>query len=230
MDIIITDMTRFKNEEVLCIAGIDISTGGCVRPMPYIGAQRCAELNILPGAILRGDLAPKQDAEVPHSEDHSYTRLTFLGPSSADDFKSALNGSLSASVEEGFGVPIGENEKCIPAATPPSHSIITIKTDDISIVLDKFNPTKFRVVFTDASGRKYWYLSITDLGFFNYAQDNNTDEGRRKVNRFLYQQQEKFLRIGLSRLHSSGTRNGYWLQVNGIYTFPDYLKEIRCHS
>jgi hypothetical protein len=25
-------------------------------------------------------------------------------------------------------------------------------------------------------------------------------------------------------------RNGYWLQLNGIYTFPEYLSELRCHK
>ena len=230
MDIIVTDMTRFKNEDLLCIAGIDTATGNCIRPMPYLKADQCSRLNILPGAILRGDMIAKLKLDAPHTEDHTYENLDFIGPSSAEDFKSVLEGSLSASVEAGFGVAIGDKQKYIQAATPPNHSIITVKTDDVSIVEDKFNPDKFRIIFTDMSGKQYWFLSLTDLGFFNYAQDHNTKEGRRKVNSFLYRQQEVYLRIGLSRLHTSGERSGYWLQVNGIYTFPDYLKEIRCHS
>lgn len=230
MDIIVTDMTRFKNAAKLCIAGIDVSTRRCIRPMPYLNAQSCTERNILPGAILQGDLIPQREARKPHSEDHLYTNLTSMGPSSAEEFKAILEGSLSASVEDGFGVQIEKNAKYISDTTPPEISIITVKTDDISIVLDVYDSSKFRVIFTDAAGRTYWYLSVTDLGFFNYAQGNNTDAGRQKVNGFFRRQENIFLRIGLSRLYSSGDRTGYWLQVNGIYTFPDYLKELRCHS
>ncbi len=51
--IIITDLTRFSTDEKVCIAGIDINTGECLRPMPYLKSNRCAELNIQPGAVLK---------------------------------------------------------------------------------------------------------------------------------------------------------------------------------
>lgn len=55
--------------------------------------------------------------------------------------------------------------------------------------------------------------------FFNLLSD---------INNFISKQNIAYIRLGLSREYSSPDgRNGYWLQVNGIYTFPDYNKNIR---
>jgi hypothetical protein len=53
--IIVTDLTRFTRPDIVCTAGIDITTGECVRPMPYIKTDECKRLKILPGAMLSGD-------------------------------------------------------------------------------------------------------------------------------------------------------------------------------
>lgn len=229
MRIIVTDLTHFQNEDCVCIAGICLDNKVCVRPMPYLDSQVCKNSNILPGAILEGDFKPKSVVTKPHTEDYSYTSLKFLGPSSSDDFLSSLCCGLVGSIEEGFGVKLEDGQKHIPLDEAPERSIITVGVNSISIVEDKYNPGKMRAVFTDKSGKTFRYLSITDLGFYSYAKKNNTEEGRRKVNGFL-RRQKVYLRIGLSREHSVGDRVGYWMQVNGIYTFPDFLEEIRCHK
>lgn len=41
MEIVITDLTRFSNSEIVCIAGINQETGECVRPLPYIKLAEC---------------------------------------------------------------------------------------------------------------------------------------------------------------------------------------------
>lgn len=58
-EVIVTDLTRFSNEENVCTAVIDVKTGECLRPMPYLKSARCKELGIHPGAILKGDLSLK---------------------------------------------------------------------------------------------------------------------------------------------------------------------------
>jgi hypothetical protein len=58
MKIIITDLTRFANKDIVCIAGINPKTNECIRPMPYIERASCEKLNILPGAIIEGDFTP----------------------------------------------------------------------------------------------------------------------------------------------------------------------------
>ena len=58
MKIIITDLTRFANKDIVCIAGINPETNECVRPMPYIKKASCKTINILPGAIIEGQRCP----------------------------------------------------------------------------------------------------------------------------------------------------------------------------
>lgn len=51
------------------------------------------------------------------------------------------------------------------------------------------------------------------------------------MNYHVQSQQELYLRIGLSRpFQAPNGKNGYWLQVNGIYTFPEYMDYIRCYD
>ena len=73
------------------------------------------------------------------------------------------------------------------------------------------------------------YLSITDRGFFDYAQKHQADGKLNELQRFIRSQNEVYLRIGVGRQFKSGDRDGYWLQVNGIYTFPNFLDEIRSY-
>ncbi len=74
--IIITDLTRFSKREIVCVAGIDIESGGCIRPMPYLKFERCKELNMLPGAILTGEFVPTPNIVSPHVEDMDYKKLS----------------------------------------------------------------------------------------------------------------------------------------------------------
>lgn len=200
--------------------------------MPYIATAECRRLNLLPGAILEGNFAPKNCA-APHTEDNSYKgKLSFKGPCTAEQFKAILKATESPNVEEGFSVEIERGQKHIPTNTPPQKSIITISVDpkEFSIVPDSFNPGKIKVIFSDKSGLKFRYLSITDLGFYNYAEKNRGDNFS-NINNFVQAQAEVYIRVGLSREHESPDgRNGFWLQINGIYTFPEFLEEIRCYT
>lgn len=232
MKIIITDLTRFSRQDIVCIAGINPTTNECIRPLPYISSADCRRLNILPGAILDGNFVPKP-CSAPHTEDRSYQgQLTFNGPCSTEEFMSILKVTESPNVQEGFSTQIPFGQKYIPSNTPPQKSIVTISVNpmELSIVPDSFNPGKIKIIFTDRSGREFRYLSITDLGFYNYAEKNKGDNFT-NLNNFIHSQSETFLRIGLSRdYESKDGRNGFWLQVNGIYLFPEYLEEIRCYS
>ena len=94
--IIITDLTRFKpgNPDV-CTAGIDRTTGECIRPMPYLKFTKCVELGILPGGILTGEFGLTANRTAPHTEDCNYQKLTFDGPCSGEEFRKVLVGVAS---------------------------------------------------------------------------------------------------------------------------------------
>ncbi len=75
MEIIITDLTRFSNPDIVCIAGIDTKTNECIRPLPYVQLASCKVNNILPGNVIKGDFTTKSPLENPHTEDHDYPNI-----------------------------------------------------------------------------------------------------------------------------------------------------------
>ncbi|GAB6141922.1 hypothetical protein JCM14076_26510 [Methylosoma difficile] len=231
--IIVTDLTRFSNEDIVCIAGIDIDTGECIRPLPYLPISECKRLNILPGAVLSGKFNTCPTIELPHSEDMNYENLTFLGPCSDSEFKEILSASISQNIEQGFNVSLQNNQKHIPPESKPTKSIITISVNpnQIEVVQDGFDKTKIKIHFTDSNLKSYRFLAITDYGFYHYAKNHyQTTNNYNEINSVIKNQDEVFLRIGLGRLHISQQGiKGYWLQVNGIYTFPDYFKNVRAY-
>lgn len=232
--IIITDLTRFgQGKPIVCTAGIDPQTGECIRPLPYLEFAVFTRLGMFPGGILSGDFTSDAKRKAPHIEDSHYKDLKFLGPCSATEFKSVLQNNISPDLETGFQVSLQEGEKVIPADTPPPQSIITVqvKPRNVEIVEDGFKPGKIRLHFTDGSGKRYRYFSITDLGFHDYAQRHRESGALNDLNAAIAGQEEVFLRIGLGRVFKSAQgKEGFWMQANGIYTFPDKLSYVRSYD
>ena len=229
--IIVTDLTHFSNKQIVCTAGIDLATYQCIRPMPYLNSIDCKRLNILPGAILRGKFTPISALTGPHQEDMAYEQLTFVGPCNSADFKLALKSCLFNSIRDGFEIELGQSQKHIPIGHQVLRSIITIQVDPnkVEVVEDAYKPGKIKLNFSDHSGHGYRYIGITDLGFHDFAEKHQKANDLHKLNSFIKSQSEIYLRIGLSRRWSNGRTEGYWIQVNGLYTFPEYLPEIRSY-
>ena len=229
--IIVTDLTRFSNREIVCIAGIDVDNGECIRPMPYLTALQCKKLNLLPSAILSGNFIASPNTEHPHTEDMNHQNLKFHGHCSDAKFKQILSKSSSQSIEHGFDVKLEDRQKHIPLESKPSKSLITISVNPnaIRIVQDQYDQKKIKIHFTDNDHKEYSFLAITDLGFHSYAENhyqetNNYDE----INSVIQRQKEVFLRVGLGRLYENQQgKKGFWIQINGIYSFPDYFKDAR---
>lgn len=228
---VITDLTRFSNPDIFCTAAIDIQSGKCHRPMPYLTSQSCKKLNMHPGAILEGEMFLKGTVERPHVEDSTFNKLKYVGACTSQEFKAVLDLTLSQSVSHGFKYQFPTGEKIVPTDVLLDTSIITLKVNPkwLDIHEDKFKPGKIKCSFTDSSGAVFRYLPITDRGFHDYALSHISDGKINELKLFVQNQREVYLRIGLSRNHKSNEREGYWLQVNGIYTFPDFLDEIRSY-
>jgi hypothetical protein len=165
-------------------------------------------------------------------EDRNYSNLIFHGPCSSEDFKKLLENTSVNSVEEGFGIHLPDGQKHIAHNIPPNISIITLPLNprQLKVVEDHYKRGKLRINFTDKAGKSFRFLSITDLGFFEYAERHAADNKIGEVNNFINSQTDLYIRVGLSRVHQSDDRNGFWLQVNGIYSFPEFFKEIRCYA
>lgn len=227
--ICITDLTRFKpGNPSVCTAGVD-SNGILHRPMPYLTFTQCAELALKPGSVLQGTL-DFVGAASPHCEDTNYQGLSYAGNCSSETFRKVLLSGLQASVTDGFEYDLPSGHKHIPHTARPPRSIITIRVapKSFQIVEDGFDSEKLRATFVDSSGQNHAFISITDRGFYDHAVEIRQTPGLlQRLNEFIHEQDELLLRLGLSRLYRTGEREGYWIQVNGIYTFPNYQKHIR---
>jgi hypothetical protein len=190
-------------------------------------------MGILPGGRLIGDFIPLRRGSQPHTEDCHFRDLKFCGPCSADEFRGVLESSCVASVAEGFRHDFADGGRCLPVEQGAERSIVTLRVnpESISIAEDEYKPGSIRIHFTDGSGRGWRYFPITDLGFFDYAQRHRQSGALEALNAEIASQEDVFLRIGLTRIwrNPKGTE-GYWMQVNGIYTFPTVLRYIRSYS
>jgi hypothetical protein len=234
MKIVVTDLTRFSNRDIVCLAGINVQTGHCVRPLTstapgYLAFADVKKHRILPGSVLEAKLVPAEKPTPPHVEDHYVVGNIKVAPQiSGDDFRSILENSSVASLQQGFGM--NPADRCYEENAPLNCSIITLKVDPVnfSIRRDTFNENKFKAFFTDADGLDLSFVPVTDLGFSDHIQTiATTDPHFGQLNAFINSQGELYLRVGLSRPYTGGGRRGCWVQLNGIYTFPDYRTDIR---
>jgi len=216
---VITDLTQFSKDGRVCMAAVNTETGRCIRPMPYLNQDNCRENRILPGSIISGDFESVPVIE-PHIEDVRYGNLQHLGPCDALTFKKLLDLTRSNDLASGFDGPI--DKKLNPESLPAKRSLITYKAGSVELVADGYKAGKLRVHFDGQS-----FVPVNDLGYvLDYGSRPNPDTIR-LYNQFLKSQKEIYLRIGLTRIHGTEPRRGYWLQVNGVYTFPKRNSEVR---
>lgn len=236
--LIITDLTRFSDKDNrVCMAGIDVLTNECIRPMPYLTKERCSKEDILPGSILEGYFEPNQKFVAPHTEDYFQKDMKKSGACSSEEFLKVLNNSNVGSIVKGFGVPLIPMKNCISHeyASNIKASIITIELapSALHLVSTQYmdGEIKVKVHIKDSVGLCLHNLPLADLGYFNYIKtQQNIDKVLEAENEFIGKQEKVFLRVGIGRVFAIKEHNGYWLQVNGIYTFPRFNKEIRSYT
>jgi hypothetical protein len=177
-------------------------------------------------------LPPSTGRRAPHPEDCHYHPVKVAGPSAGEEFQRIQPESCFASIEAGFEVSLASGEKVIPSGHQVQRSIITLQVapDNVEIVENTYKPGSIRLHFTDSTGRRYRFFPITDLGFYDYAQRHRESSALDSLNQQIAAQKEIFLRIGLSRNYKNPQgKEGFWLQANGIYTFPSVLRYIRSY-
>ncbi len=118
MELIVTDLTRFSNNDIVCIAGIEIKSRQCVRPLPYVEKSKCIKLKLVPGAILEGKFTKPKVIDKPHTEDMNYESLSFKGPCTSEDFENILKTTTYPSINEGFENKVPVGTKVIAPADP----------------------------------------------------------------------------------------------------------------
>lgn len=201
----------------------------------YIKFQSIKNFQIIPGSCLEGNFVRLPGLPAPHIEDRQIVgEMHEVDSASAAEFEQVLEKSSFTTVESAFGM-LPQN-RLYPPATPPPMSIITLKltspSTQFNLKVDRFNELKLKADVFDANGYMLSWLPVTDLGFCDHiASIRKTDPQLSQLNAFINSQRIVYLRIGLSRrFFADHDRDGYWLQLNGIYSFPNFRQDLRIYD
>lgn len=228
MRFMVTDLTRFATEACHCVAGIG-EDGRCYRPVrEFFTPWECRAYSILPGVLLDVTFRYMQEARAPHIEDCHREGVRFLRKGRVREFARTLAGSCAPSVAEGFGVDLASCKRCIPVEKAPRSSIITVAIPLGSCFFHRDEGSgKIRFTFFDGAGEHYPNMPLADLKLRELLETAPDSRAIDRLNSFLQRQETVYLRLGIGRLFQSDERKGYWLQVNGVYTFPDWIRGTR---
>jgi hypothetical protein len=233
-ELLITDVTQMSEDRV-CIAGIN-HQGKSIRPCLFKGIYQRHILPpyvpaaIRPRAVFQMFLNPKKEHLSPHTEDHTWhfeRETKFIRIVDDSTWRDALKRISSTSIEEIVGLKLHRNKNIKPGSGIRSLGVIKPESIDWFDykLLNYADTTKqgYRLSFTDLSGEKYQDISISDLAFRRYVvsqimQGNTPNKVSYEIKQML-NRAEVWLRVGLTR----DFEGWCWLQVNGIFTFPDYL-------
>jgi len=230
-ELVITDLTRMYHGHV-CIAGYD-KYRHCYRPIlppPGIGQGSLIQGGraiIFPSAVVEFDLLEPHPMP-PHSEDIFYEPTSPRYIRRVKNWEKVLEWSLFNSVDVIFDQPIHDDLGFYVMDHQGTRSIGTVKPSYISKVIYAEGPEgawDYRLMFSDNLGNIY-RLKITDLTWHYYCDSlrSNGHEPSEIASQLtdILRSSKVYLRIGLARGWKKFPDRCY-LQINGIYTFPDYL-------
>lgn len=222
---IISDITRFKDSEDVCIAILGREDGICRRPLPYKNRTDVSEIGIMPGTLFKAELTPRSDLSGPHSEDCDFSNEEWQGLVEESELRALMAKTSFDSLTKGFDEKVNPKIRCVEVDACPGNSIITVKVvpGEVSFSFVDTDDKKMRLNLTDCSGVKYRRLPVADLYFHTLAHELLIQGRLDALTERIANSREVYIRIGLGRFHESRSgKKGYWLQVNGIYFFPGY--------
>jgi len=233
-ELAVTDLTRMSAGFV-CVAGY--THGG--EPI-RLAAPRLHEVDIaaegkpivFPGAVVTCDLL-EHLPDPPHTEDHSFDRysLRLVRRLQGSAWQTVLEHSLFDSASDIFEQPIVHDSGYYIQEGNGARSVGTLQPRGMAqatYAIGEDGTWTYRVGFYDQAGQ-FYRLKVTDLTWNAYCEslrgpDLEPQAIAARLTQLLKSQRVS-LRIGLSRKWAKNPGRCY-LQLNGIYTFPDYLEGL----
>ncbi len=240
----VTDLTRMSGNQI-CLAGC-LPDGRWIRPLfkvghpeePWLYQGRGAAIRPFAAVELRLVEQPRTLRPPPTEDwlvDRAYAHRYDLEPTERHE---VLTASAAPALDAAFGVAVegdGAGWGRWVVAGSGLRSLATIRARVIRSIgfgLSPHGKREYRLLFEDETGTPY-RLMATDLAF-RYRLDALVDRDglsfpeASRVVRDRLQTPEVFLRVGLARGWAKQP-DRCCLQVNGIYSFPDYL-DGRCFA
>lgn len=230
--LIITDLTRMYHQNV-CIAGY---TNGrqCIRPVstgdgiPESTLYFDRKAILYPFAEIELELLRPRGLR-PHTEDYTFNAWSLRFIRKLEDREKILKWSLYDSVEAIFEQDIHTDLGYYVLDCQGPRSLGTLVPAKVLGV--KYEPGSegnwdYRLSFMDQTGKSY-RLKIVDLTWQYYcASLRDEDTAPKEIAAQIakdFENQKIYLRIGLARGWKKFPERCY-LQITGVYTFPDYLE------
>ncbi len=231
MQLLINHLTRMQSG-FICTAGIDLATGGHVRPVVR-GAGLRAELLASHGGPL--DIAAvvelghtKYAGQGPHIEDYLFDpkQAHLVREASPEEFRDVLRKAARPSFTDLFGrdltphtytsglavctVPVGKGIASLgclaPAACPDLY--VRHRTDKKPQVRLRVRDTRFDLD-----------LGVTDLRLYGPDRQTPDEKAFERAGRLVRAGAPIILSVGLTRLYSptADQPQAHWLQVNNLH-------------
>ncbi len=235
--IVITDLTQMPEGNEVCVVGIS-ETGECIRPICAGGFQKKYlyaknTVVIRPKARVGFDFVAAADIKPPHIEDRVSKPNSIISYGFCNDVEweqILKNGSYNRAgdIFDGF---LQDRKWVKPGAK--TRSIATLsKATVINISLrEEDGKLKYRLSFKDEAGNVFDY-AVSDLTFRELCFKRIKKEGyppltlSDELKKSLKRADRIYLRLGLARpwVQPGLTEPRCYVQVTGIYSFPDYLQ------
>ncbi|MCY4525056.1 MAG: hypothetical protein OXB89_00470 [Anaerolineaceae bacterium] len=242
-EILITDLTAMGGDRV-CIAGIDLKWN-TIRPVfAWTSPTRShlfqgSHTLIRPRAVVAMKLEAHANPVTPHVEDHIWTRpysARYVKLLDEANWQKTLHGLVERCPRPLFGAALhslGRDRNRIVRPGDATHSLTTVRcARSLVFRLSEKDGGGFRYAlsFYDDQSEVYQNIPVTDLGLRAWATVKlGQGESLQPISDWLGRQlnaaQHVYLRLGLTREYEGK----FWLQVNGVYSFPDWL-EGRCFA
>jgi Dual OB-containing domain len=231
--LVITDVTRMQEGRV-CIAGYD-KNSKCIRPvLPPPGIHERTlyaqgHAIVFPFAVVEYDLL-QPTPQPPHTEDYRYgpTSVRFVERLDEKGKRAILTRTVFRNVPAIFEAPIYSDVGHYVMDGQGPRSLGTIQPRQILKAIYEQSPEekcKYRLGFVDGEGATYW-LTVTDLAwryYCDYQRQNGRDpRGIASELTAVLKSSQVYLRIGLARGWKEYPDRCF-IQMTGVYTFPDYL-------
>jgi hypothetical protein len=231
--IAITDVTEMWASEV-CVAGVTQNLD-CIRPVIEGGVQiwdlyKDDNPIIYPSAKVWMDFSPTLITP-PHIEDRAFDPRTieFKEAFKGNHWETLLRKTSSESVQIIFDDNLKERRVAPGTQTRSLGTIsgVTILNLEVDTRYDR--RTVLRMDFEDASGQVHTRFPVNDLAFRGMFSQlakhaSTSSQAAHSLMSKLKRGDRTYLRIGLARPTKIGDYpETCWVQVTGVYTFPDYL-------
>jgi len=227
------------NPDGVCVVGID-QYNQCIRPiLPgdmrrehlYIKGKIRNKLAIRPMAKVIFNFN-KVPIEPPHIEDMGFDpkSIVYEGLCTGTEWEKVLLDSSFSTVDDIYDGLLQEHRWVEPGANTRSIGTLSQVYNIVVQLTEWSGKLRYRLLFRDSTGFLY-DIPISDLAFreLSYTEVKRRNRSRaivsQEITSLLTNADRLYLRLGLARpwVNPNTSKRGCWMQVTGIYTFPDYL-------